>query len=183
MPTSHILAATLAFLGAAPAARAADWVSTQGEVTYHLVHKLHHVDGTSTKVQAIARIDDAGLKVEARAAVASFDSGNANRDAHMLEVVDAAKYPLVVVKGVAPGFVVPASGKADVRLRGEVDLHGVKTPVPIEAQVEHAPDGRVTVTFELATKLTAHDIQRPSLLFVPVDDDLGVTGTLTMEKR
>ena len=44
MSSSHMLAATLAVLGSAPAARAADWVSTQGEVTYHLVHKLHHVD-------------------------------------------------------------------------------------------------------------------------------------------
>lgn len=164
-------------------AQAAEWVSKTGEVTYHVVHKLHRVDATTTKVEAVAILDVAGLKVMARAPVASFDSKNANRDAHMLEVVDAARFPLVTVKAAAPGLVMPTGGKATVKLDGLVELKGVKAPVPITAEVDLSTPGRAVVHFELATKLSAHGIERPSLLFVPVDDELKISGTLTMEPR
>jgi polyisoprenoid-binding protein YceI len=177
------LTAALALCLGAASARAAEWVSKGGEVTYHLVHKLHAFDATTTKVEALAIVDEHGLKVMARAPVASFDSKNANRDAHMLEVVDAAQHPLVTIKALAPSFVLPAAGKGTVHLEGQVELNGVKAPVPIEAEVDLTTPGRAIVRFKLATKLTAHGIERPSLLFVPVDDDLNVTGVLTMEPK
>ena len=63
-------------------------------ITYHLVHKMHRVDGVSHKVEGKARLTpDGKAQVMVRAPSESFDSGNVNRDAHMKEAVEAAKYP------------------------------------------------------------------------------------------
>src|SRR6476620_8089651 len=71
-------------------------------VTYHIVHKLHRVDGVSKKVEGRARLQAAGpTQVAIRVPVDSFDSNNVNRDAHMKEAVEAARYPLVEIKAVA----------------------------------------------------------------------------------
>jgi len=43
-----------------------------------------------------------------RAKVASFDSGNANRDAHMREATHEAAHPYVEVKGTMPALKLPA---------------------------------------------------------------------------
>lgn len=177
------LSFAVALVAFAAQAGAAEWSASSGTVQYRVVHKLHEVVGTSSRVEAIAVVDATGLRVMARAPVASFDSHNQNRDQHMLEVVDGARFPFVVIKAAAPGFVLPASGVAKVRLEGQAELHGVKAPVVVDAEVEVSGPGRVLVRFTTATKLSARRIERPQLLFVAVEDDLAVWGALTMEPR
>jgi polyisoprenoid-binding protein YceI len=174
---------SVAVLMAASTAHAGPWTTTAGSVQYRVVHKLHEVVGTSSTVEAVAVVDGVGLRVMARAPVASFDSHNQNRDSHMLEVVEGARFPFVVLKAAAPGFVLPATGKAKVRLEGQLELHGVKAPVVVDAELEVVSPTRVVVHLALATKLSAHQIERPALLFIPVEDELAVTGTLTLEPR
>lgn len=145
-------------------------------VTYHIVHKLHHVDGRSGAIEGKAVLQSDGkLLAMVRAPVSSFDSGDRNRDTHMLEVMDAGKFPFVVVKGVAQldGALLAVAQKAttvDVKLQGEVELHGVKEPVTIPLTVEFRPDGTAHVKGALEVSLEKHGIERPSLLFVKIDD-------------
>jgi polyisoprenoid-binding protein YceI len=90
-----ILRARLAFAAVAACACAALAQETpasvyavkDGAITYIVVHKLHQVRGTSRKLEGLAKIQAAGpTLVQVRAPLASFDSGNSNRDAHMREV-------------------------------------------------------------------------------------------------
>src|SRR5689334_1908571 len=94
----------LLLMGSAASAAAADapaqWHSTSGTVQYHLTHRFHEVVGKSDKLEVMSVLDPSGLKIMARAPVQSFDSGNGNRDARMLEVVEASKFPMVIVRGV-----------------------------------------------------------------------------------
>jgi hypothetical protein len=174
----------LAFVLVPLTAQAGQWVGTSGEVKYVLIHKLHVVEGKSVKTEAIAVLDDAGLKVMARAPVASFDSGNGNRDAHMLEVVDGQTFPLVVFKGVAPGFRLPvAPGRVTVHVQGEVDLHGAKVQRPVDIELEVKDATHILAHFAFDESLTAHKIERPSLLMIPVDDALKISGDLTLELK
>src|SRR5712692_2983062 len=58
----------------------------QGTLSYTVVHKLHQVTGTTQKLEGLARLQPGGpTLVQVRARVATFDSGNSNRDAHMRE--------------------------------------------------------------------------------------------------
>lgn len=105
-----------------------------GTVEYVVRHKLHTVRGVSRQVEIRAVADGSGLKVMGRAPVRSFDSGNSNRDAHVLEVVRAEKNPLVVLRGMAKGFQLPKGpGSFTVPLETEVQLAGVATPVHLTA--------------------------------------------------
>src|SRR5690606_3597717 len=144
-----------------------------GTVEYVVRHPLHTVRGKSRKVEIRAVADGSGLKVMGRAPVRSFDSGNSNRDAHVLEVVRAEKNPLVVLRGMAKGFQLPKGpGSFTVPLETEVQLAGVATPVHLTAQIEELASGDWKVNFAFDHRLSAHSIERPKLLLIPVDDEI-----------
>lgn len=167
-----------------PSAEPAEARSWQGvgTVEYVVVHPLHTVTGISRQAEIRAVADGAGLKVMGRAPVRSFDSGNANRDAHMLEVVRAAQNPLVILRGLARGFRVPAApGSFDVQLESEVQLAGVAAPARLSAQVEQLPNGDWKVRFAFDHRLSAHSIERPKLLLVPVEDAVSIRGEALLE--
>ncbi len=161
----------------APAPAPRDWrvKPEASSLSYKLKHKLHEVVGKAAPASGLARLlPDGTLQVAVRANVADFDSGNANRDAHMKEVTEAHKFPTVEFKGVATGVKVPEAfpAKVPVTLKGQVTFHGVKqaVEVPLTVTFTSAKEASTEGTFELS--LEAHKVERPSLLMVKVDDKL-----------
>ena len=172
----NVLALSL-LLAASPAGAQSFTVDpAASSVTYHVVHKLHRVDGRTSTLEGKAVLQpDGKLLAMVRAPVSSFDSGDRNRDTHMLEVMEASRFPFVVVKGVAQleGGLLAVAQKAttaDVKLQAEVELHGVKEPMTIPLTVELRPDGTARVKGAFEVSLERHQIERPSLLFVKIDD-------------
>src|SRR5258706_3375968 len=110
-------------------------------ITYQVVHKLHKIDGTSHHAEGKARVlGDGQVQVMVRAPIESFDSGNANRDAHMKEVVEAARFPTVELKAVSEA----QKGAAGARvLKGQVTFHGVTLPVSVPVTVTAEANGRL----------------------------------------
>jgi hypothetical protein len=148
-----------------------------GSVEYHLVHKFHKMTGISKAMAVRGTVDGAGLKVMARAQVGTFDSGNANRDAHMMEAVEGEKNPWAVVRAALPGFKLPTSaGTVKVTTQASVELHGVPVSHPIDITLETKDGTHFRASFEFSESLTAHKIERPSLLFVAVDDLITIVG-------
>jgi len=159
------------------------WAVTDAStLSYHLVHKLHSVDGVARAVEGRARLlPDGGVQVAIRARVAAFDSGNANRDAHMQEVTDAARFPFVLFKGVASGVRIEGfPAELQVPLRGVLEFHGVTRELEVTARVRFPSAARAEVEATFPVSLTAHGVERPSLLFIPVDDRLDVTARLAL---
>jgi polyisoprenoid-binding protein YceI len=171
-----IVAVAAALLAAVPAVRTFAIDPAASTVRYHVVHKLHRVEGASARLEGKAVVHaDGRVLAMVRAPVSSFASGDGNRDAHMLEVLEAGKFPFVVFKGLArlDGTAVAAGARAEASalpVQGEVELHGVKAPVAVPLALELRADGtaRARGTFEVS--LDAHRIERPSLLFVKIDD-------------
>jgi len=113
--------------------------------------------------------------------VQSFDSGDSNRDSHMLETLQAGKFPYVTFKGIGKVAATSPGGKpASVMLRGELDFHGVKRPVEVPATVEFAGDGSARVQGKLVVSLEAHQVERPSMLAMKLDDDCAITFDLKL---
>jgi polyisoprenoid-binding protein YceI len=181
------LAAALALV-LAPGARTFSVDPGASAVRYHVVHKLHRVEATSSRVEGKAVIQpDNRLLVMARAPVATFDSGDGNRDAHMQEVMETGRFPFVVLKAVArlDGAALVASGgprTVEVKLEGELELHGVKAPLVVPVQVELRPDGTVRARASFDVSLDAHGIERPSLLLVKVDDACRIDVDLVLRE-
>jgi polyisoprenoid-binding protein YceI len=144
-------------------------------LTYKLKHKLHEVVGKAKPSDGKARLlPDGTLQVAVRANVKDFDSENSNRDAHMQEVTEAAKYPLIDFKGQARGLQVPTTYPAtvQVKLKGELTFHGVKQDVEVPMTVVFTSAKEATAAGAFDISLEAYKIERPSLLMVKVDDKL-----------
>ncbi len=162
----------------APAAAAAPVVynvrSGESTVTYHIVHKLHKVDGASKEVSGKALLLPNGqAKVQVQVKSTSFDSGNSNRDAHTKEVIGAAQFP-IELKAACDGLALPKSFPATVErtCKAQLDFHGVQKamPLPVTVTFESAKQARVKSSFQLS--LDEFKVERPSLLLVKIDDAL-----------
>jgi polyisoprenoid-binding protein YceI len=156
-------------------------------LTYRVVHKLHEVEGRSTRVEGKAIVQpDGRVLTMLRVPVATFDSGDGNRDAHMQEVAEPGKFPFAVVKGVvglpAGALDVARPASLAATLTGELDFHGVKAPITVPLQLSLEPDGAVRVKGELTVSLDAHGVERPALLFVKVDDACKIALDLVLKE-
>jgi polyisoprenoid-binding protein YceI len=153
-------------------------------VRYHVTHKLHRVDGTSSRVEGKAVVEpDGRVLAMVRIPVASFDSGDANRDSHMREALEEGRYPWVVLKGVTNVPVPLAAGqRLTLKLQGELDLHGVKHPVEVPLVVALGREGSAQVQGKLEVSLEAYRIERPSLLFVKLEDVCAVDFDLSLRR-
>jgi polyisoprenoid-binding protein YceI len=166
---------------AAPGAQAFDLKPAASSIRFHVEHKLHTVEGTSRAAEGKALLDaDGAVRVMVRVPVQSFDSGDANRDSHMLETLEAGRFPFVVFKGVG-ALKGAAPGKpAELSLRGELEFHGVKRAVTVPVTVELGQDGSARVRGTLAVSLDAHGVERPSLLLVKLEDACTITLDLAL---
>jgi len=173
----------LSLLPLAASASPVKWAGT-GQVTYAVVHKFHKVEAVSKFLLIKAVIDDNGLQFTARAPISSFDSGNSNRDAHAMEVVDPEHFPFVTVKGAARTFQLPAPGaKAQFTFTADVDLHGVTVQHPVQVAVETKDATHAKITFHFDESFTQHKMERPSLMFIAVDDAIAITGEANVEAK
>jgi len=150
-------------------------VQPGSRLTYRLIHKFHEVEGR-------VRLGAGGaVQLMVRAKVASFDSGNGNRDAHMQEATEAARFPLVTLKAVGAAAL-PASYPAtvEVPLEGQLEFHGQVRPVTTRAAVTFEAPGRAVARARLTISLDGFGVERPSLLFVKVDDALAIDAELSL---
>ena len=184
LTTATALASLVALLAVAPPGARDFTISPDSSIGYKLVHKLHEVEGTAKGAQGSVRVLEGGtVQVVARAEVAKFDSGNGNRDSHMQEVTEAAKYPQVEFKGIGKGFVLPAQtpAKLSLSLAGRLTFHGQQQPVVVTLEVTVESDGKLKVEGTFPISLDAFKVERPSLMFVAVDDKVDIVLHLTLE--
>jgi len=175
--------AIAALLSAAvPGAQVLDLQPAASSIKFHVEHKLHTVEGTSRAAEGKALLDaDGAVRVMVRVPVQSFDSGDANRDSHMLETLEAGRFPQVVFKGVGTLKGAAPGGKpVELSLRGELEFHGVKRAVEVPVTVELGQDGSVRVRGTLTVSLDAHGVERPSLLLVKLEDPCTITLDLKL---
>jgi len=179
------LLAALFFATPAWAQTALDVDGATSKLTYHMVHKLHKFEGVSKKVFGRAMISpDGKAQVAVRAPVESFDSGNVNRDAHMKEAVDAARFPAVELKALTDGVTPPSSFPSTVKKTFKVQLafHGETKifEIPVDVTWEAADKVHAVTSFNVS--LDAYKVERPSLMFVKVEDTMVVDADLRFKK-
>jgi len=161
-----------------PAFAAADsqWVLEQGTLTYHVSHPLHQVDGVSHAAKGKGVCHNGECDFLIAVAVKSFDSGDSNRDLHMLQVTRGAEFPIVTVRTRLPES---ASASATINLDLQVQFAGQTVQykqVPFQ-RTSQGSETRITGT--IPAKLSDFKIDPPSLLTMPVKNDIPVRVDLT----
>ncbi len=176
--------AALALLAAAAEPQAFVVDDAHSVIRFHVNHKLHASDGRSSAIEGKAIVQpDGKVLTMIRVPVASFDSGDANRDSNMRETLDATRLPYVVFKGVTSLVVPAAHGKAiPATIKGELEFHGVKHPVEVPVTLQFTDGGSAEVKGSMKLSLDAYGIQRPSLLMIKLDDECAIAFDLALKK-
>src|SRR6202162_6633763 len=89
----------MALLLALPAFGESDsqWVLEQCTLTYHVSHPLHQTEGVSHAARGKGVCHDGQCDFLIAVPVKSFDSGDSNRDIHMLQVTRGAEFPMIAL--------------------------------------------------------------------------------------
>lgn len=141
----------------------------ESSITYYLKHPLHEVEAVSKDADCLADIDTDKKEiknVEVQVDVTSFDSGNSNRDSHAMEVIDALTYPYVTFSSSE----IKQVGDS-LEVKGKLTFHGISKDIDISVSPEWTGK-ELIVKGNFNISLTAFKVERPSLLLIPVDDDL-----------
>jgi hypothetical protein len=160
------LAATLAF-----AAGDEQWVLQESTLSYHVSHPLHQIDGVSHAARGKGVCHDGQCDFLMAAPVKSFESGDSNRDLHMIQATRGAQFPMVSVRTRLPESSLKLgtlSLDLDVEFAGQT------------AHYEHIPfrqdvvglQHRITGT--IPAKVSDFKIDPPSLLTVPIKNEMPV---------
>src|ERR1019366_2380158 len=93
------------------------WALEKSTLTYHVSHPLHQVDGVSHEARGKCVCHAGQCDFLLAVPVKSFDSGDSNRDLHMLQVTRGGQFPMITVRTHLPE---DASSSATIRADLEV---------------------------------------------------------------
>lgn len=143
-------------------------IKEESSITYAMNHPLHAWTGQSKDISSIILTDDARstiYQVAVSAKVSTFDSKNANRDSHMMEVTEALKYPNVTF--VSTSVTIDGS---DFKSAGTLTFHGISQPVELNGKLTRE-GSKLTFTGKFNLKMTQFKVDPPSLMGISTDDD------------
>ncbi len=138
-------------------------------ITYSMHHPFHTVYAVSKNVNSIILTDPTKstiYQVAVSVRVSTFDSQNANRDSHMMEVTEAIKYPSVTFTSTSIKI-----DRNELTAQVNLTFHGVTKPMVIKCQFIKL-NGKLEISGKFAIKMTDFKINPPSFLFIPVDDEI-----------
>ncbi len=151
------------------------WILDKSEISYQVTHPLHVVHGKSLSARGKGIREGSHWNFLVAVPVKTFDSGDNNRDLHMLEVTKAGLYPIIQVTartGEIPANSKPSTLTADL----EINFAGKKVKCPNVSLkvIDWTKDG-AHIAAKISLSLKAYDITPPSLLAMPVQDEVPIT--------
>jgi hypothetical protein len=162
------------------AAADSQWVLEQSTLTYHVSHPLHQSEGVSHAARGKGVCHDGQCDLLIAVPVKSFDSGDSNRDIHMIQVTRGAQFPMVTVR---------------TRL-SEADSTSAVIHADLEIQFAGQTAQYKQVSFQVSTQgnearisgvipatLSDFKIDPPSLLTLPVKNEIPVHLDMTWRRQ
>jgi len=148
------------------------WALKQSTLSYHMSHPMHQVDGVShgAKGKGSCRAGECDFLIAAP--VNSFDSGDSNRDLHMIQVTRGAQFPLVVVRThIAEQQVTESSiiyADLEVQFAGQTAKYG---HIPFQVSRNGS---EVKITGTIPATCSEFKIDPPSFLTIPIKNEIPV---------
>lgn len=144
---------------------------SKSSITYSMRHPLHAWDGVSNEVTSVILSDKKREKISQVAVsvkIASFDSKNANRDSHTIEVTEALKFPLITFNSTS----LEQNG-SQIKIIGILSFHGFKKETTFEASSK-IEKGKLRVTGKFVVLMSEFGIKRPTLMAIATDDEIHI---------
>ena len=152
------------------------WLLEQSTVTYHVSHPLHQIDGVSraARGKGVCRAEQCDFLIAVP--VKSFDSGDSNRDLHMIQAARGAQFPMVTVRVHLPA---DAASSATIRADLEVEFAG-QTAHYKQVPFQHVTQGsQAKISGTIPASLSDFKIEPPSLLAIPTKNEIPIRVEMT----
>jgi hypothetical protein len=175
-----VLIACLLLAAASFAQADRQWVLQQSTLTYHVAHPLHQSEGVSHDAKGKGVCHEGQCDFLIAVPVKSFNSGDSNRDLHMLQATRGAEFPLVTVRTRLPES---ASASTMVQADLEIQFAGQTAEykqVPLQLTKE---GDNIHIIGVIPAKLSDFKIEPPSLLGIAVKNDVPVRVDLTWHEQ
>jgi len=148
---------------------------SESSISYSMNHPLHSWTGVSKEVSSVILADekrDNITQVAVSVKISSFDSKNANRDSHTMEVTEGLLYPNISFSSTS---IIQNGDKLEVT--GILKFHNVSQTISFEATKEIIK-AKAKITGEFKVKMTQFNIDPPSLMGMSTKDEFEISFTL-----
>ena len=177
MPAQKTIALVILLI-LAPLGRAAGkgWVLEESTLTYHVSHTLHQSEGVSHAARGKGVCDAGQCDFIIGVPVKSFDSGDSNRDLHMLQATRGAQFPLVTVHTRLPEASLASASllvDLDVQFAGQTAQY---KQIPFQLVTK---GDQVRISGSIPATLSDFKIDPPSLLSIAVKNEIPVRIDMT----
>jgi hypothetical protein len=156
------------------------WILEQSTLTYHVTHPLHQLDGVSHAARGKGVCHAGQCDFLIAVPGKSFESGDSNRDLHMLQVVRGGQFPIVTVRTRLPD---DASASTTVHADLEVQFAGQTAnykQIPFQLVTQ---GNEIRISGTIPATLSDFKIDPPSLLAMPVKNEIPVRVEMTWQKE
>jgi hypothetical protein len=156
------------------------WILKQSTLTYHASHPLHESEGVSHAARGKGVCHEGQCDFLIAVPVKTFDSGDSNRDLHMLQVTRGAEYPMVTVR-----TRLPQSDESSSTIKADLDIDFAgQTAHYKQVPFEVATPGKEKhITGTIPITLTDFKIEPPSLLTIPVKNEVPIRVDMTWDQQ
>jgi YceI-like domain len=156
------------------------WILKQSALTYHASHPLHQFEGVShvARGKGVCHAGECDFLVAVP--VKSFDSGDSNRDLHMLQATHGAQFPMVVVHTRLPEAALTSTAvdaDLEIQFAGQT-AHFNQIPFQLVTQGNQS---RLSGTIPI--RLSDFKIDPPSLLLIPMKNEIPVQVDTTWQRE
>lgn len=131
-----------------------------------MTHPLHDFSGVDKKVNAVITYDPSQKSIRSAVvvlSVADFNSGNAARDAHSLEDLDAKKYPFIIFTGSKI-----QRNNNSLTISGTLNFHNVQREITFTA-LQQTEGDKILISGGFQVDMTQYKVKPPSLLGMAVN--------------
>src|ERR1700693_790500 len=156
------------------------WDLGQSTLTYHVSHPLHQTEGISHEARGKGVCHAGQCDFLIAVPVKSFDSGDSNRDLHMLQVTRGGQFPMVTVR---TRLTDSASGSATIHADLEIQFAGQTAKYNQVLFQQKSQGNEIRITGTIPATLTDFKIDPPSLLTVPVKNGMPVRVEMTWQRQ
>lgn len=162
------------------AAADSQWVLQQATLTYHVSHPLHQSEGVSHEARGKGVCHAGECDFLIAVPVKSFDSGDSNRDLHMIQVTRGAEFPMVTVR-----TKLPESASTATTIQADLEVHfagqtAQYKQVPFQLSTQ---GNQIRITGTIPATLADFKIDPPTLLTMPVKNEMPVRVDMTWKAQ
>jgi hypothetical protein len=156
------------------------WSLEQSTLTYHVSHPLHDTDGVSHAARGKGVCHSGQCDFLIAVPVKSFDSGDSNRDLHMLQVTRGGEFPMITVRTRLPET---ASAAATILADLEIQFAGQTVTYKQVAFERSVESNQTRISGTIPATLAAFKIEPPSLFAIPVKNEMPVHVEMTWRRQ